>query len=894
MARYYRTASANPLDYMYRINAPLMERVIEANDAAITGNLNQLGQLENAAVTFPFLEADQQRAKQISDTYSKKIDDITAMIKADPANWRKQVDPMRNLTRDIQRDFRTGEVSKIVENYGKYKKTSDYIDEQLKGYNKDGKGISGDRAKAYKQHFLQNFTGTGYNKDTGDYTSINVFDPMGNIDVRKTLSDELDKMKADGLVKITDEITGSGEYFNKTTQKWEGITPEKILRIVTDRLNNPQLMDYLKQDTMVGLISGVFDTNPNSANYGSFINPYSYDKVALTANEQSMINKMQKQIDATKSTATKEAMQSQLDTYKKQLGDRTQLNWNKNSYLAPIMRGIVDQYSYNKTEEGSDLTANSVWTTKFSQQQANNRNNANIASRERMQDKAFENAKVLIDKRLEADKAIKTFEWENKPDPKKPGTGGTGKKGSTKIPDMTKPKTDSNSVVGQFYTTPFFWQTEDKDKMVTSLNDEIMITKRNVDQLTKSLAEMKKTSPDSKVLIANLENQISSTKTRLATQEAQRSNAIDYAISQWKAKGTQQRKSGITRLFGVDNPEDYDENKENMVRSYISGSAKERYDQLNSDFQKLEAQKNTAGNNADPNWVKNSYLPAKRKRDEAYNLYTSGQRIFNNEVKGLANDKLYKGASETTNRNDVIETTDTQDAIIRKLVTMSPSNYKIVGSDGKETNLSFEHGTAPTDPSKFRIKGASSTTGLGDKSVEILANINGKDVIIIPKDDGNKLSGYLSNEFTKSKDAKISNIGRILSNPTSGTIADMLTEMRMNTGTTPGSQDAWVYKTIQNPANPSEVIRVRSRSISTGGGDPKWEFQVETNDENLYYQSQWKNRVPGVTRTSVRGVDYDVDDKGTLKGFVPLISTRSTNGIYHNLEDILSIFPSND
>jgi hypothetical protein len=50
MGRGYRTASASPLDYMYSINTPLMEKAITANDQAITGSLNasdKLSQLAN-------------------------------------------------------------------------------------------------------------------------------------------------------------------------------------------------------------------------------------------------------------------------------------------------------------------------------------------------------------------------------------------------------------------------------------------------------------------------------------------------------------------------------------------------------------------------------------------------------------------------------------------------------------------------------------------------------------------------------------------------------------------------------------------------------------------------------------------------------------------------------
>lgn len=871
MARFYKTAGADPLDYMYRINTPLMAKVLEQNDQYITQNLQQATQLGSLASSFPFLQADEERAREITQQYSKQVDDITAAIQADPANWRKQLDPIRNLGRTLQQDYKTGEISKIAGNYGRYKQTSDYIDKQVEQYNKDGKGISADRAKAYKQMFLSNFTkanakGTAYNPQTGEYNAINVFDPMNNIDIRKSLSDEMDKMKADGTIRITDNITGSGEYFNKETQKWEGITPERILRIATDRLNNPQLMDYLKQDTMAGVITGVFDTDPASPNYGKFINPYSYNKVAPTSAEQAIINSMKKKIDTTRNPSTKEHLQDQLDAYTKQLDQRSQLNWNNKSYLAPILRSITDQYSYQQSTQENDLRANPIWQERFTQANINQRNNDDIRSRERMQQRGFENAEKLQQLKFENDKALKLMDINKK---------------LSKDTPSNKTNTD-NAIVGTLYTSPFYWMSEDKEKMTINLNDEISLNRNSVKQLETALADLQKISPDNKIMIANAENQLSSAKTKLSSLESQRENAINYAINEWKAKGNQPSKSMLQKAFGATNPISYTELNERLVRDFLSGKAKTDYDTANGELMKVEA----ASANMDKSspeyqqFLRNTYYPARNRKAEAENIYTTGQRIFNSEVKGYSDSKLEKAAKETTNRNEVVNTTPVQDNLIIEMINAAPSNYKIMDSEGRETNLSFEHGTATTDPKKFRINGAAVTTGLGDKGVELAVTIDGKNYVITPKDDGNRLNSYLAGEFRKSKDKGVQNIGSILGSPTAGTIADMLTEMRMNTNPQYGNKDAWVYKTIPNPANPQETVKLRARSINTGGGEPKWEFQFETNNPKL------------ITSNAGSGTGYSVGPDGQMKGFVPLPSTKSKDGVYHNLEDILSIFPS--
>ncbi len=40
MGYRYRTSSAAPLDYMYSLNVPLMQKAVQANDEGITQNLD--------------------------------------------------------------------------------------------------------------------------------------------------------------------------------------------------------------------------------------------------------------------------------------------------------------------------------------------------------------------------------------------------------------------------------------------------------------------------------------------------------------------------------------------------------------------------------------------------------------------------------------------------------------------------------------------------------------------------------------------------------------------------------------------------------------------------------------------------------------------------------------
>lgn len=859
MGRFYRTSSANPLDYMYRANIPLMERVIGANDQAITQTLDQSDKLAGISGAFPYLQQDAEDANKITQDYTKQVDDLTDAIRSDPANWNKQTGNIRDLRRKLETDYKTGKISQIMGNYNKYKSVSDYIDEQTKQYSKDGKGISADRANAYKQNFLSNFKGT-IDKTTGQYNTINAFNPMNNIDVRKRLSDELDKMKADGQIKITDEITGNGQYFNKETEKWEGITPEKILRIVTGRLNDPQLMDYLKQDTQVGLVRGVYNDDPNSPEYGHFINPYSYDKVELSGAEQKIISNTKAQIDKTKDRATKEHLQEQLDNYTKNLENRKQVKWNDNSYLGPIMRSITDEFSHSKTDTENDLSANPIWQSKFTQSNENARARLSQQGMNDRQTKLLDQQKQLQDDRIQANKDLELLKQ-----------AGLLERAQLKDTKGTKEGATKNEIIGTTYASPFYHTTEDKDNLTPALNNEIQANKNVVSQLE---AASNKIDPSDKVMKASADNQLANAKAIQNSLEARRQSAIDYAVNEWKAKGN--RESGLFsgKLFG-DAPIDYSQGNEQLLKSYLAGSAKEAVDQTNIELQKLNVQKAKLQPNT-PEYVqfmRNNYYPVKMRQTEAQTKYETGQKIFNNEIKDASNNKIALAAKTTTNSADIVSTTKDQNETMKQMFVATPSSYKIMNKEGKEINLSFEHGSA--NPADVKILGAALSTGLDGKTVQIVASIKGAPVLIIPKGDGNKLESFVTRDFINSKDENVRNMGRIINSPIAGTINDMMTEMKMNTDGGYNTKDSWVYRTIQNPSNPKDVVNIRIRQVDTGN-KPKWEMQAETENASLIYKS---------------GSKYDIDGK-TIKGYVPLPSADSKDGIYNSLEDILKRFPS--
>lgn len=366
MGRYYRTSSATPLDYMYKANAPLMEKVVEANDQFIDQNLaglSQLGQLAN----YNHLLGDDEDAQKIIGGYRTKVDDLAKSIQKDPANWRKHLDPIRDLSRSLQTDYESGPISKQIYNYTQRKTAFDNLDKQVELYHTSGgtKGVNPADAVKYKQHWDSKFDKTGFNPSTGTYNVYKGGAAMDDINVEKVLAEGIDKMKASGSEIKQDEKNGM--YLEKTTRGWEAVSPERILAAMRGNLT-PQVLQFLKERTEIGAISGVYKTNPDGTS--DLIEPYEYKPIGMTPEESQRMKASKLAIDATKDPAKRKQLQESFDAQNEALLNRKKLEWNNGSYLGRTMQGIIAKNAWSKEKVYNELRPDGVSTTIFNANQA--------------------------------------------------------------------------------------------------------------------------------------------------------------------------------------------------------------------------------------------------------------------------------------------------------------------------------------------------------------------------------------------------------------------------------------------------------------------------------------------------------------------------------------------
>lgn len=459
MARFYKTASANPMDYMYQLNLPLMQNVIATNEAGVNAQIARAEQLGDLATKFNYLTPDADRAKAISDEYAEQIDELTRAIQQNPTGWTKKKGDIKNLARNLEQNYKTGEISKISANYARYKELDDYISKREEA----GK-LSPQEGSVFRQKAIESIReGTTYNPSTGQYNIINTVKPMDTIDIRERLSKFVDQMKANENLEWD---TQTGQYFKKTTQGREYISPEKIIETAMSGLmGDNELKQYLKQRTDFGLMQGVYDQE------GRFISPYNYTMNPASDIEKQQIATLQNQINQAKKTnpSLGNTLQQELNAKVASLSSRRRLEGNKNSSLFPIIASLAGEYSYDKVKTGIDYKNNSLYNLGVNldfqgkQKAADRQQKDNQFKARQTQAKQFHDDAMQLG-------------WYRATHPPVKSSTGTGSKGKTKAEEVKIP-----TGVGNQDATPWL-----NDKFYTSsgLTSAISQGKQELDDLS--------------------------------------------------------------------------------------------------------------------------------------------------------------------------------------------------------------------------------------------------------------------------------------------------------------------------------------------------------------------------------------------------------------------------
>ena len=523
MARFYKTASVAPMDYMYQMNIPLMERALQANELGVNQQIERTQQIGDAAAKFAYLTPDAQRAAEISKQYDEQVNSIAKAIQDDPRNWRKQKGSIRDIAKNLQQNYQVGEISKIVGNYNKYKELDDYITKREEA----GK-INPLEGSAFRAKALESLkSGTAYDPKTGVYQQLNAVKPMDTINVRERLQKFVDDIKKQENLEWD---TQAGQYFKKTTQGREWISPDRIIQAaMTGLAGDTELQQYLKQRSDFGLMSGVFDKS------GKFISPYTTESYAPSEVEKTQITDLQNQINTLRKTNPKLAEQRQqtLDSQLQQLGNRQRFVGNKDSSLYPVIASLAAEYSYDSQKRGVDIHNNSLYNLGVSQAFQGQQKALDRKQRDDIFSQRMNQAQKFHDEKMELDwyKALNG------------GKGPSTAKGATKKPTGPVVPPKETSVAAHdaspfaddpFYTISGLSTTIDGNKQfIDSTNNKISTYEKQISEVMRGRTYDQLTNPEKAKV-----DQLTVPMKSLQEQMLNKSQQLDLA-RQWYGQSTE-------------------------------------------------------------------------------------------------------------------------------------------------------------------------------------------------------------------------------------------------------------------------------------------------------------------------------------------------------------------
>lgn len=667
MARFYRTASAAPMDYMYQMNIPLMQQALQSNEAGVNQQLLQSERLAEVAAKFNYLNPDAQRAREITEGYSSRVDSLAKAIQSDPMSWRKQKSNIRALARDLESNYRTGEISKIASNYAKYKELDDYISKREEA----GK-ITPYEGSAFRAKALESLgEGTGFNPETGTYNTINTVKPMDTINVRDRLQKYVDNLKANEGLEWDTQV---GQYFKKTTKGREYIDPERIISAATTGLmGDTELLQYLKQRSDFGLMNGVFDKN------GKFIMPYEYVPNPPSDIDKAQIAELQGKINQMVKTNPKmaETLQGQLDEQVAALSNRQKLRGNKDSSLFPTIQSLADEFSYQKVKTGIDYHNNGLYNL-----QVNNVFQAGQRALDREQRDYFFKAKQSQADQFHRD--VMELGWYKAKNPATKSGTGTGSKGkSSKIEEVPVPTMmgdeDATPWTGStLYTNEGLARVLDTGKReLTDLNDKMNAYQNEISKVLKGRTYDQLT-PQERDKVTQLQKPLNDIQNSLLNKSSQ----VDWA-RQWYNNSVDWAVNGSNPKTGLPN---------------LTEEEKTLYNQFRDDrmAKKLEQDiENSAGsylfkgaNTGELSWLDQKMKGVLPESPEAAELYSKRLLLTRyNEVKKKVNNlrTFYLDEAKKTNNQTpaIVFGTDDKKAV-KSILDNKTHGLNLFGKDGVE------------------------------------------------------------------------------------------------------------------------------------------------------------------------------------------------------------------
>lgn len=210
MGRFFQISNPNFVDdFIYQPNWDLVKETMAKQEGRIKEAADTIQLLNDIDIDY-WKDADEQNVQNIRDFYTKEIDNISNDLRGDILN-NGALKKVRQLRNKLYKDYKTGDISKIIENKKAYNK---FLEE-----NEKLTDIA--TRQKYKEDYVDR-----YLRDNPNGALSKIFKHNALMDKRDLLAEFLNSenfkaLKASGVSETIENVNGM--YMVKTSQGYKGL-----------------------------------------------------------------------------------------------------------------------------------------------------------------------------------------------------------------------------------------------------------------------------------------------------------------------------------------------------------------------------------------------------------------------------------------------------------------------------------------------------------------------------------------------------------------------------------------------------------------------------------------------------------------------------------------------
>ena len=241
MGRFFQTAPTQFVDnYIYQPPWELMQQAASQKQKIYDAAIASAKLFDNIPIEHLQGEDDVYNVQEKQRYYAENAANIAKAIQNDPSKAQQYLGNIESLQRELQKDFTTGDISKIQGSAQAYKK-----------WQEDNKKLKEDDASRYtaaERAYLGEYLNAGGNSISQRFKGEQVTKGIDYDAIRKSLGE----LKAN-KIKSTRQTPGGGLYMVETENGLEEMSEERMNGWMLSQILSPENLASLSQSEKFGL-----------------------------------------------------------------------------------------------------------------------------------------------------------------------------------------------------------------------------------------------------------------------------------------------------------------------------------------------------------------------------------------------------------------------------------------------------------------------------------------------------------------------------------------------------------------------------------------------------------------------------------------------------------------